>query len=159
MRIMVVFSLPWARRRRSRNHLHPAAGALFDIGIIGLGFLAIIPVIRLLATRVFLNVFGRRLLDYDGTRRVVWIVWIRVGITPPRPYHAPAEIDIRAARIVPARIPSASVVPAVSIVPATAIIPAAAIVAATAVVSALVTAASVVPALIPATSVVSATGI
>jgi hypothetical protein len=53
------FSLPCAPRVRRRDNLHPAIRALFDIGIVRLGLLAVIPEVRLLCPRALLDIFGR----------------------------------------------------------------------------------------------------
>jgi hypothetical protein len=83
-------SLSLILRRRRRKNLQPTLRTLFDIGIVALGFRAVIPVtlFLLLWSRFYIYRLLLLLVD-DRRRRIVWIVRIgiiRIGIvriTPP----------------------------------------------------------------------------
>src|SRR5438132_7296691 len=70
------------RRTRLRDDLEPPARALLDIGVVGLGALAVIPVLRLRLGGSFpLDVYRRRGLHHD--RRGVDRIGVDVGVRIP----------------------------------------------------------------------------
>jgi hypothetical protein len=80
--LQTLLPVGWVRRR---NNLHPAIRALFDIRVVALWILAVIPVVLLLGLRGRLDKHRRRLLDDDWRRRIERIR----SAPPPRPPSQP----------------------------------------------------------------------
>ena len=106
-----------------RHHLHPPARAGFNVGVVALGVLTVVPIIRFLL--MLLNIRLGLLFDHNRRRWIVRVVWI-IGVrrrTPP-PWSPPrADKDTGAIRI------SMPVVPAVPIITTMPVIAAMAVIA------------------------------
>jgi len=87
-----IISLLLLVRRGWRNNFQPAVRTFFDIRIVPLVILAVIPIIWLIR----LGINRRILLNDHGPFGIVWIIGIIIGVIgrpPPRPPPAPPRPD------------------------------------------------------------------
>src|SRR5512137_1110482 len=121
----IMSSLLHIRRNRGRHHLHPAAGALFNIGVVALRIPAVIPIGLLLRFRCGLDIYLGLLLDNDRRRRIIRIVrcppppWAPAA---PSPSRADPDTSAPVASVTSAMIRAPAVIAASATVAASAVI-------------------------------------
>ena len=105
---------------RVRHHLHPSARAGFNVGVVALGILTVVPIIGFLL--ILPNIRPGLLFDHSRRRRIVRVVWI-IGVhrrTPPPWSPSRADKDTCAVGI---SMPVVSAVPIITTIPVIAAIP------------------------------------
>jgi hypothetical protein len=109
------------------HHLHPSARAGFNVGVVALGVLTVVPIIGF--RLILLNIPLGLLFDNNRWRWIVRVVWI-IGVgprTPPSGSPAWADKDTGAVRISMPVVPAVPIIttrPVIATIPTVAAIPA-----------------------------------